>query len=123
MKVTLFSIIVLVFLSGCATHVSQSNLYWGNYSNTLYMVKKEPGEASNAAHEQELQSIVEKSKEMNLKVPPGVYAELGLYAKGRGEDKDAQNYFGLEQESYPEGTVLMQRVLKNNSSNSKKKQS
>lgn len=105
-------ILILVFFSGCATHVSQSNLYWGNYSNTLYMVKKEPGEVSNVAHEKELQSIVEKSKDMNLRVPPGIYAELGLYAMERSDDNAAQNYFSLEQETYPEGKILMQHTLK-----------
>jgi hypothetical protein len=105
-------ILVLIFFSGCAT-VSESNLYWGDYSKTLYMVKKEPGDASNAAHENELQSIVEKSKEKNLRVPPGIYAELGLYAMDRGDRNAAENYFRLEQEVYPEGAVLMQHTLKN----------
>jgi hypothetical protein len=103
---------LLLFFSGCTT-VSESNLYWGDYSNTLYKVKKDPGDASNAAHEEELQSIVEKSKEMNLRVPPGIYAELGLYAIERGDQNAAQNYFRLEQETYPEGTILMQRILNN----------
>ena len=107
-----FLILLSVIFSGCAT-VSESNLYWGNYSNTLYKVKKEPGEASNAAHEEELRSIVEKSKELNLRVPPGVYAELGLYAIERGDQNAAQNYFRLEQDTYPEGSILMQRILNN----------
>lgn len=105
-------ILIFVFISGCATQVSQSNLYWGNYSNTLYKVKKEPGEASNAEHEKELQSIVETSKDKNLRVPPGVYAELGIYAMERGEKDVAQEYFRLEQETYPEGATLMQQALK-----------
>ena len=105
-------ILILVFLSGCVTTVSQSNLYWGNYSNTLYMVKKEPSEETKATHEKELQSIVEKSKEMNLRVPPGIYAELGLYATERGDNDDAQNYFRLEQDTYSEGAILMQHTLK-----------
>lgn len=113
-----FSIILLVFLSGCVKKVSQSNLYWGNYSSTLYMVKKEPGEASNLAHEKELQSIVETSTEMNLRVPPGIYAELGLFAMERGDTALAQSYFGLEQDTYPAGATLMQKTLKNKLSES-----
>lgn len=109
--------LALVFFSGCAT-VSQSSLYWGSYSQTLYAVKKEPGDASNAAHERELQSIVEKSKEMNLKVPPGIYAELGVYARERGDFKTAQSYFGLEQDTYPEGATLMKRALQDKSNDS-----
>ena len=56
---------------------------------------------------------MEKSKEMNLRVPPGIYAELGLYAMERNEKNAAQNYFRLEQETYPEGTTLMQHTLQN----------
>lgn len=111
-------IILLMLISGCVKKVSQSNLYWGNYSGTLYMVKKEPGEASNLAHEKELQSIVQTSKEMNLRVPPGIYAELGLFAMERGDTALAQSYFGLEQETYPEGTILMQKTLNNKLSES-----
>jgi len=107
----LFVTVILVLVSGCATHVSQSNLYWGNYSNTLYLVKKEPSAETKAAHEKELQLIVEKSKEMNLRVPPGIYAELGLYATNRGDKNAAQNYYRLEQEVYPEGAVLMKRTM------------
>jgi hypothetical protein len=117
-RIVFLAFFVLVSFSGCATKVSQSNLYWGNYSNTLYKVKKEPSEATSLAHEQELQSIVEKSKEMNLKVPPGIYAELGLYAMERADNNAAQNYFRLEQESYPEGAILMQHTLKDKPSKS-----
>ena len=108
-------VILTLVINGCATTVSQSGLYWGSYSHTLYNVKKEPGEASNAAHEEELHSIVEKSKEMNLRAPPGIYAELGVYAMERSDSKAANNYFGLEQETYPEGGVLMRHALQNKS--------
>jgi len=113
LKIVFLVCLSLILFSGCVTVISPSNLYWGNYSVTLYNVKKEPGEASNNAHEKELQSIVKKSNELNLKIPPGVYAELGVYAKTRGDYSAAQNYFGLEQETYPEGAALMQRILKN----------
>lgn len=113
MRAVFLAIFVLVFFSSCATKVSDSNLYWGKYSNTLYKVKKEPSKATNAAHEKELQSIVKKSIDMSLRVPPGIYAELGLYAMERGDQNAAQNYFRLEQETYPEGTILMQRTLSN----------
>lgn len=105
-----FGVLLIIFASGCAT-VSQSKLYWGNYSKTLYQVKTNPGDESNKAHESELMSIVEKSRDMNLKVPPGVYAELGIYASGRGDKSSAKNYFQLEQEVYPESSVLMSRAL------------
>ena len=109
MKLLFPACLLVVLFTGCAT-VSPSKLYWGNYSQTLYQVKISPGEASNKAHEIELQSIVQKSKEMNLRVPPGVYAELGVFAVDKGEKSSAKNYFRLEQETYPEAGVLMNRA-------------
>lgn len=104
--------LLLSLVSGCAaTKVSESNLYWGKYSDTLYQVKKSPGEDSHAAHEKELFSIVEKSKSLNLRVPPGVYAELGLYALERGEQAEAEKYFALEHSAYPESGALIEQVL------------
>lgn len=111
MKIYFACLLGLVTLSGCVAPVSQSNLYWGNYSHTLYQVKKEPGEKSQKAHEQELLSIVEESKSRNLKIPPGVYAELGIFASERGDANTATNFFRMEQETYPEGAVLMQHSL------------
>jgi hypothetical protein len=111
-RALLFSFLIVTLFSGCAT-VSQSNLYWGNYSHTLYEVKKNPGEQSKKAHQHELLSIVEKSKARNLKVPPGIYAELGVYAKESGDSNAANNYFHLEQETYPESSALMKHALDN----------
>jgi len=118
MKIVAFIVLQLFLLSGCATKLSQSNLYWGQYSQTLYKVKKEPSTASKLAHENELKAIVKKSLEMHIKVPPGVYAELGMYAIDRGESSTAQSYFKMEQDTYPEGKVLMKRVLKNKQNDS-----
>jgi len=113
MKIFLIIAIQFFLLSGCATKVSQSNLYWGEYSRTLYNTKKEPSPSSNAEHEKELNEIVEKSKNMRLRVPPGVYAELGIFSNDRGDYEQAKAYFKLEQENYPKAEVLMKRTLNN----------
>lgn len=114
MKKLALVILPLVLLIGCAK-VSQSNLYWGDYSSTLYKVKKEPSVSSKLEHENELQEIVEKSKSMHLKVPPGIYAELGVFAKDKGKHAMAKAFFKLEQETYPESEALMKRAMQNNS--------
>lgn len=110
MKLNYFIVPIFIFITGCAVPVSQSNLYWGKYSHTLYDLKKEPSEKTKNAHENELTQIVSKSKEMNLKVPPGVYAELGVFAKERGDEASANRYFNLERSEYSESTVLMRRI-------------
>lgn len=109
MKKLLLISSLMLLLSGCGT-VSQSNLYWGNYSTTLYGVKKESDANSRQVHERELLSLVEEAKKKSLRVPPGIYAELGIYAMERGDKAAGNNYFSLEEKTYPEGSALMQRA-------------
>lgn len=107
-KIFLSLPLFLLVFSGCAPSVSQSNLYWGSYSDTLYDVRKYDTEDVHRAHEAELASIVEESTRRGLKVPPGIYAELGLYALKRGDRPAAENYFSLEQQIYPEAAILFE---------------
>lgn len=107
------SIIVLLLLSGCATtnQVSQANLYWGNYSHTLYELKKSPTSETRAKHIAELNDIILKSQELNLRVPPGIYAELGLYSIEDGNQSKADKYFNLELSTYPEAKAMINQIL------------
>lgn len=102
-----------LFLFGCASNTNKANLYWGDYSNSLYEVKKNPGVKSTKKHKQELISIVEKAKARRLRVPPGVYAELGMYSRDEGEQSKAQEYFLLEMATYPESSEFMKRLAQN----------
>jgi len=96
-----------LYLSGCA---APSMYYWGNYSNTLYHSKKAPSEESALNHQQSLEKIIDESKTRNLRMPPGVYAELGYIFLKQNKSKDAIQYFKLEREIYPESALLMQRL-------------
>lgn len=103
----------ILFLSGCATmSVSQSGLYWGKYSHTLYELKKNPGEDTRAKHIAEMNDIIQKSNEKNLRVPPGVYAELGMYSLEDGNQGKANDYFNLELGTYPESKAMINQILK-----------
>ncbi|MFH1975666.1 MAG: DUF4810 domain-containing protein [Pseudomonadota bacterium] len=98
-----------IFLSGCA---AQRMYNWGDYSNTLYQSKKHPSDKSDLSHLQELEKIIEESMKDNLRIPPGVYAELG-YIYFRQNKRDlAINNFKMEKELYPESTLLMDRLEK-----------
>jgi len=111
--INLIGISVLIMFTGCAaTNISASNLYWGNYSKTLYELKKNPGADTKAAHIQELHSIIEKSNELKLRVPPGLYAELGMYLLNQGKKNQATKYFNLELKTYPESKAMVQQILK-----------
>ena len=102
--------LLVLFASGCATRGPQY-MYWGNYQHTLYKVKKEPSDAAIKAHMAELQDIIDKSGEKHLRVPPGVYAELGMYYEIQGDTARAAGYYRQESETYPESQQLMARLI------------
>lgn len=101
-------VLLAVFLSGCAT--PQRMYYWGDYSNTLYQSKKHSSDQSSLGHQQALENIIAESGKNNLRIPPGVYAELGyIYFRQNKKDLAIQN-FKMEKQLYPESTLLMDRL-------------
>ena len=107
------AVIGLLWLSGCATmNVSQSGLYWGKYSHTLYELKKNPGADTRAKHIAEINDVIAKSNELNLRVPPGIYAEMGMYSMEDGKQGEANEYFNLELGTYPESKAMINQILK-----------
>jgi len=107
----LVTIIILMFLSGCATTVSKSNLYWGNYSHTLYKTRTDPGSETSLRHLQELEKIVSKSKELGLKVPPSIYAEIGMVYMEKNNKSKANGFFAMEVEEYPESKRFISTLI------------
>lgn len=97
-------------LVNCAT-ISDSRLYWGNYSETLYNSKKNPGKESQMKHKIELMRIQTKSKELALRTPPGVNAELGMICLTENNMTLAMSSFESEKSLYPESTLLMDKIL------------
>lgn len=104
-------LLLLLSLQACTTTVNPSNLYWGNYSNTLHMVKKEPGAASTLEHKTELESIIEEAKNRDAKVPPGLHAELGFLYFNAGDAAQATAQYKTEAELYPESRKLMNILI------------
>jgi hypothetical protein len=112
MKKYLLAATLTILLGGCAT--TQGNLYWGSYSSTLYDFKKEPSEQTRDAHVESLQEIISKSTAKSLRVPPGVYAELGQMMLEDGNTPEGSKYLSLEVSTYPESeklvAIIQQRV-------------
>ena len=109
----MFSTISLIlltffFFAGCAT---QKPLYsWGDYSSSLYKLKKNPCEENLMKHKQVLLKIIEDSMKNSLRVPPGVYCEYGYILMKEGKFNEAMPYFDLEEKTYPESAVFIQRL-------------
>jgi len=101
-------IVLAVFLSAC---VPKQMYYWGNYSQSLYDTKKNPTEKSILTHQQSLENIIQESQKNNLRVPPGVYAELGYVYFRQNKKALAIHNFNMERKLYPESALLMDRLV------------
>jgi hypothetical protein len=87
--------------------------YWGNYSDTLYEYKKTPNDDNLIKHKEAIRDIIEKSKEKNMKVPPGIYCEYGYLLAKEGMKVEAKKYFELELNTYPESASLIKKLIQN----------
>lgn len=107
---TLLFVVTVIISSGCAP---TPMYYWGDYSRTLYHFRKDASDAAQDKHMAELEAIIKGSQEHTLRVPPGVYCELGyMYAK-KGDRNRAMELFNLEKVTYPESTHFVDRLAAN----------
>lgn len=99
----------LIALAGCQT-VTPAGYYWGNYSKTLYAYTKSPSQETLAEHTAELQRIIEEAQKRNLRVPPGIHAELGYIEARRGDSALAMAHYQSEMQQYPESRAFVERL-------------
>lgn len=107
------TIAAVLTLSGCAT-VTEAGYYWGKYSSTLYNYTKNPSDETLAAHTEELEEIIAESAERELRVPPGVHAELGYIRARQGDDATAMAHYESEMALYPESRLFLERLVASN---------
>jgi len=111
MKIKLLMITCAALLiTGCANTVKPMYEY-GNYSESFYAMKRESGAETEAEWLQSLELIITKSEETSVRVPPGVYANLGYLNLRANNNKKAISYFELEKETYPESVLFMDRLI------------
>lgn len=106
---SIFVVATLVALTGCQT-VTPAGYYWGDYSKTLYAYVKAPSDETLAEHTTELERIIEVSKEKDLRVPPGIHAELGYIKARRGDGTLAMAHYQSEMQLYPESRLFLERL-------------
>jgi len=102
-------LLIIISFSGCVRH--KKMYYFGNYSRTLYAHEKNKNDDSFLRHQQELESVIEKSKSQNMPVPPGIYAELGYMQLKKNNIEQAVELFQAESSLYPESKLLMDKLL------------
>jgi len=110
MKKYVHCLLLTILITGCAP---QPMYYWGNYSDTLYKYKKNATPEMLDAHKTELLSIISKSEQKGLRVPPGVSAELGYILLLQGLNDQAIYYLEKEKSNYLESTQFIDDLLQN----------
>ena len=103
--------ICTMILVGCVS--APKSLYsWGEYPQQTYLMLSLTEKTSLQEQIGKLEKDIEKAKAKNAAVPPGLYAHLGLLNLNINNGPRAVQYFELERQTYPESTVLMDRLLK-----------
>lgn len=97
-------------LVGCAT-VTEAGYFWGDYSSSLYRYTKDPSKETLTAHIDTLEKMIVEAERRDLRVPPGIHAELG-YLKGKQGDPVARDqHFVAEIGLYPESRVFVEKLI------------
>ncbi len=95
-------------LLGC---VEQQMYQWGHYEQSVYRMYHSK-EFSPSNEIVILQKDIEKAKENNKQIGPGVQAHLGYLYTLEGDTVAATQMFESEMASFPESKVMIERLLR-----------
>jgi hypothetical protein len=111
MKLVILSALIALFsLSGCK---STPPMYeYNNYAESYYSLKKSTSDESYKEWKISLEAIIELSNEKSMRVPPGVYANLGYIHLKANNQEQAIQYFEQEKGIYPESEKFMNSLIK-----------
>lgn len=102
-------IVCFLLLTGLLGACAPKTLYhWGEYETNLYAYYKNP-EALEALMEALDSAIIEGEKDK--RIPPGLYAEYGFLLLVKEQRGKAVIYFNKEKTTWPESTVLMDKMI------------
>ena len=103
-----------LLLSGCADDSPRQLYYWaGAYTSSVYKYLTEEGDAG--AQIAALEESLQKAYQRAAKVPPGLYAHLGLLYLSQGNGAKFKAYVEKEAELYPESRDYAMFLLNQNS--------
>lgn len=104
------SFVAVVLLSACAQQ-STNLYYWGDYENLIYKSYVKPGELSISEQIQLLNSDIDRAKETNKKIAPGLHAHLGYLYFVDGNANAAVEAFNREKTLYPESEHFLNGMI------------
>jgi len=99
----------MLLLGGCQT--TKSLYYWGHYESSIKAIQLGK-DVSIDKQISELEEDIQKSRNEDLRIAPGVMAHLGYLYTLQGENKGAISAFNIEKKMFPESTAFMNRMIK-----------
>lgn len=109
-NLTLIGIVLFALLNqGCAHKAGL--YYWGNYEDIVYDIYLNPGEADVQTQLYRLNETIERAENNGMRVPPGLYAHLGMVYAQAGEANLAREALLQEKALFPESSVFIDGIL------------
>lgn len=91
----------------------QSTYYtWGSYEQSVWQLTHAEGSQDVDAQIQKLAEEVERTRQEDGRIPPGLHAHLGLLYSMRGDLDAAKAAFESERELFPESATFIDGVIK-----------
>jgi hypothetical protein len=94
-----------------AACVPQGRYYWNGYDTALYQHYKNPQD--RGLFVESLRTTIYEADQLGQKVPPGMCAEYGYALYEEGQAAESVPWFQREKQSWPESTVLMDKMIRN----------
>ena len=85
---------------------------YSNYSESYYQLKQTGDAESTSRWKTSLEDSIEKSNALAIRVPPGIYANLGYLHLKVGDTQKAISFFKMEKALYPESGIFMDNLIK-----------
>lgn len=101
-------LVAAVSLAACAT---KTHYAWGHYEAAVLAITSQQGQIDVAEWIQKLSQDVERARQEDRPIPPGMHAQLGMLYAMQGQLDTAAAAFESEKELYPESTTFIDGML------------
>lgn len=104
-------IAIALVMVGCGQ--KKSMYHWGSYQGVVHDMYVTPENMPPAMQITKLNEDIEQAAANGQKVPPGLYAHLGMAYAAQGQPEKAAAALKKEQALFPESTTLITTLLRN----------
>lgn len=108
MKKLLALLPLVAILAACAP---PPYLYYGNTSHSYYRAVKKQDEASVAQYKASLEKVFDRSADLGLPVPPGLYCDYAVLLLQEDRTEEARTYFAKEMQQWTESQTMVDFLM------------